>query len=131
MCCSIVIKSGFAAYVISKNRITFTVSFHLWLKRSLLETSSFITMLSHNYYFACWVQAFYLKVRVPIVLTIIICLQYIKENRCGVGVKLKDKILQGAENMLPDAVQPQFPSSDRKLTCLVFSRVRPLMIKQF
>lgn len=76
---------------------------------TLLESSSFITMSSHDYYFACWVQAFYLKVKVPIVLTTIICLQYIEENRRGVGVKQKDKILPGAVQL---QAHPQWQRSN-------------------
>ena len=76
----------------------------------MLEASSFITMSSRDYYFDCWVEAFELKVKVPIVRTIIICLQYTEENGCGLGLKLKAQVLWGAENILPDAVQPQFPS---------------------
>lgn len=86
------------------------LSFSIYGSSILLEASSFITMSSHDYYFACWVEAFRLKVKVPIVLTIIICSQYIEENRCGLGLKWKAQIWWGAENVLPDAVQPQFPS---------------------
>lgn len=86
------------------------LSLSIYGSSTLLEALSFITMSSHGYYFACWVEAFQLKVKVPIVVTAVKCLQYIEEKRCGLGLELKAQILWGAENTLPDAVQPQFPS---------------------